>query len=80
MSTELEDVIAQALKLTPDERAALIEALVGTVQAASALHPAWDAEIARRVAEMDADASVALPAEQVLAELNDLLKAAGSRS
>lgn len=72
-SNSLDEVTAQALKLTPEERAELIERLVDTVMPAPPLHPSWEAEIARRVAEMDADLLESVPAEQVFAEMRDMI-------
>jgi putative addiction module component (TIGR02574 family) len=73
MSTSLDDVTEQALKLSAEERAELIERLADTVLPAPPLHPAWEAEIARRVAEMDAGLVESIPAEQVFAELRDMI-------
>lgn len=50
MTNSLEDVEAAALQLSAEERAQLIERLIDTVLPASPLHPAWAAEIERRVA------------------------------
>jgi len=72
-STSLDEVTAQALKLTAEERAELIERLVDTVLPAPSLHPAWEVEIARRVAEMDAGLVESIPAEQVFSEMRDMI-------
>lgn len=78
MTATLNSVIADALKLSPAERAELIERLAESVLPAPPLHPAWEAEMARRVAEMDASTAAAAPAERVFAELRGLIdKAAG---
>lgn len=77
MTTELDAVLAQALKLTPDERAELIVALTDTMLPAPPLHPDWEAEIARRVAEMDAESVPGIPAAQVMAELQAMIEAHG---
>lgn len=69
MSTTLETVVAEAMKLSPEDRAELIDRLAGTVLPAPALHPAWDAEIARRVADMEAGRTQFLPAEDAMAQL-----------
>lgn len=53
MSPTVDAVLAEALKLSPREREELVEALADSVLPAP-LHPDWHAEIARRVAEMDA--------------------------
>ncbi len=69
MSTMLEDLTVQAMKLSPTERTELMERLADSVLPASPLHPAWEAEMALRVAEMEAGITASIPAEQVLAEL-----------
>ncbi|MFO1226533.1 addiction module protein [Roseateles sp.] len=76
MSTTLDDVTEQALKLTAEERAELIERLADTVLPASPLlHPSWGPELARRVAELDAGDAELIPAEQVFAEMRQIIEA-----
>ena len=72
MTTTLDGVTADALKLSPAERAELIERIADSVLPAPPLHPAWEAEIARRVAEMDAGVAASIPAERVFAELRGM--------
>jgi putative addiction module component (TIGR02574 family) len=69
MSSMLKSVIAEALKLTPEERTELIETLADTVLPAPPLHPDWRAEIARRVADMDAGRTRFIPADEAMAAL-----------
>ena len=69
MSTTVDTVVADAMKLSPEERAELIERLADTVLPAPALHPAWEAEIARRVADMDAGRTRFIPADEAMAQL-----------
>ena len=75
MTTSLETVEAAAMQLSPEERSELIERLIDTVLPAPPLHPAWEAEIARRVAEMDAGLVEGIPAEQVFAEMRAMIEA-----
>lgn len=75
MAPTLDDVISQALKLAPDERRELVERLLDTVLPTAPLHPEWEAEIARRVADMDAGRSKGIPAEQVMAEVRAIIDA-----
>ena len=65
----LDDVIAQALKLSPEERAKLIETLADTVLHAPPLHPDWETEIARRVADMDAGRARFIAGDEAMAAL-----------
>jgi putative addiction module component (TIGR02574 family) len=75
MNASLETVEAAALQLSAAERAELIDRLIDTVLPAPPLHPAWEAEIARRVAEMDAGLTESIPADQVFAELRGMIEA-----
>lgn len=74
MTITLEAVEAAALQLSPAERAELIERLVDTVSPAPPLHPAWQAEVARRVAEMDEGVGQSIPADTVSAEVRSLIE------
>ena len=74
MSTTVEDLEAQALKLSKEDRAELIERLISTVVPAPALHPAWEAEIARRVEDLDAGRTKLIPGEQVFAEVRAIIE------
>ena len=75
MITSLETVEAAAMQLSAEERSELIERLIDTVLLAPPLHPAWEAEIARRVAEMDAGLVEGIPAEQVFAKMRAMIEA-----
>ena len=75
MSTSLDAVTADALKLSQGDRTELIERLVHTVLPAPPLHPAWEAEIARRIADMDAGLTESCSAEEVMAELRSMIEA-----
>lgn len=80
MTTSLQDVEAAALRLPAEERAELIERLIDTVLPAPPLHPAWAAEIERRVAEMDAGLVESIPGEDVFAELHAMLDAHAAKA
>lgn len=75
MTITLESVEAAARELSAAERAELIERLIDTVLPAPPLHPAWEAEVARRVAEMDSGGVEGIPADNVLAELRAMIEA-----
>ena len=47
---------------------------------ASTLHPAWEAEIAWRVADMDAGLTESIPAKDVMAELRAVIEAHGRKA
>lgn len=75
MTTSLDSVTADALKLSAEDRAALIERLADSVLPAPPLHPSWDAEMARRLAELDAGTVASVPIAQVLAQARALIDA-----
>lgn len=82
MSDNLEDLKARALQLSPQDRDDLIRALIASLDGdpedtPEAIAQAWDKEIERRIAELDAGKVETIPAEIVLAELR--AKIAGQR-
>jgi putative addiction module component (TIGR02574 family) len=80
MSASLENVEAAALQLSAEERGELIERLIDTVLPPPPLPPAWEAEIARRVAEMDAGLVESIPAEEVLAKMRAMIETHTNKS
>jgi putative addiction module component (TIGR02574 family) len=64
-----EQVAQAAMQLSSDERVHLAEKLWVSVDTPEAIAAAWDEEIARRVAQLDAGEVETVPAEQVIAEL-----------
>ncbi len=82
MATRLEEIEALALGLPVKERGELVHRLIVSLDGAPEGPPdeiakAWDEEIARRVAEIDAGTAVLIPAEEVFAEIDDMLGQAG---
>ena len=78
MNDALKEIEAQALQLSSQERGQLIHRLIVSLDGESqdtpeAIAKAWDDEIARRVAEIDAGTAVLIPHEQVQAEMDELL-------
>ena len=76
MTPTLEAVESAALGLSAAERAELIQRLIDTVLQPPPLHPAWEAEIARRIADLDSGRAKAIPAETVHAEIRAMIEAA----
>lgn len=74
MSLTYQQVASEAMKLTPDERVSLAERLWVSVDSPEAIAAAWDVEIERRVAQLDAGEVETIPAEEVIAELRARLK------
>lgn len=69
MPTPIEIVEAEAMKLTPGERADLADKLWLSVHSKEEVDAAWDAEIARRIEQIDSGEVECIPWETVMAEL-----------
>lgn len=83
MAAILKEIEDQALKLTPRERGELIHRLIVSLEGMpedtpEAIAKAWDEEIARRVAEIDAGTAELIPHEQVMAEVDEMLRKSGN--
>ncbi|ODU33766.1 MAG: hypothetical protein ABS92_15965 [Thiobacillus sp. SCN 63-374] len=84
MAATLAEIEAQALQLTPRERGELahrlIESLDGPAEdTPEAIAQAWDEEIARRVADMEAGRTEWIPAEDVFKEIDEIIETARKR-
>jgi putative addiction module component (TIGR02574 family) len=82
MATNLEQIEALALALPLKERGELVHRLIVSLDGEPDGTPeeiakAWDEEIARRVAEIDAGTAVLIPQEEVFTEIDDMLRKAG---
>ena len=78
MGAMLEELEAQALKLSPKERSELVHRLIISLDGEPEGTPdeiakAWDEEIARRVADMEAGRTKWIPAEEVFKEIDALI-------
>jgi putative addiction module component (TIGR02574 family) len=69
MSTTVQHVAEQAMQLSPEDREALVERLIASLEPGEPLHPEWQDEIARRVAEMEAGRTRFIPADEAMAAL-----------
>ncbi len=78
MSPEATDLLKRALALPAEERAALANTLLDTLEGADetsalqdarSVEEAWDAEVARRIADLNAGRAVTVPWEQLHREL-----------
>lgn len=77
MSLTPDEIMAEAMKLSPDERADLADRLWISAMPREEVAAAWDAEIARRVAEIDAGTAELIPSEDVFAWIDEELHKAG---
>ena len=69
MSTTLETLQAEVLRLSPADRARLLDRLIASLDADAEVEAAWDALADRREAEMDAGAVQAVPLAAALSRL-----------
>jgi putative addiction module component (TIGR02574 family) len=81
MAAILKEIESQALKLSPPERGELIHRLILSLEgepedSPEAIAKAWDEEIARRVADMEAGRTQWIPADEVMTRLRARIKAA----
>jgi len=81
MAANLKEIESQALQLSPEERGELIHRLVISLEGEPEDSPeviakAWDEEIARRVADMEAGRTQWIPADEVMARLRARISAA----
>jgi putative addiction module component (TIGR02574 family) len=73
MSLTYQQVTQAAMQLRPDERVDLAEKLWVSVDTPETIAAAWNEEIARRVAQLEAGEVETVPAEQVISELRTQL-------
>ncbi|WP_395686215.1 addiction module protein [Caenimonas koreensis] len=69
-TTLVEELSRRARELSPEERMLLAEGILATVHGVDEdVDAAWDAEINRRVAEIESGSAHLIPAEEVFARL-----------
>jgi putative addiction module component (TIGR02574 family) len=81
MAAILEELENQALRLSPKERGDLIHRLIVSLdgkpeESPEAIAQAWDEEIARRLADMEAGRTQWIPADEVMAQFRTKINAA----
>ena len=69
MPMPIESLEAEAMKLSPQERADLAEKLWHSVHSTAEVESAWDEEIARRIRQIDAGEVECVPWDTVMGEL-----------
>jgi putative addiction module component (TIGR02574 family) len=73
VSSRLEILEAEALKLTPEERAHLADRLIASLTDDPEIEEAWAAEVERRIAEIEAGRAQVVPAAEAIARARDAL-------
>jgi putative addiction module component (TIGR02574 family) len=81
MTAILKDIEKQALRLSSQERGALIRSLIASLEgvpedSSASIVKAWDEEMARRVADMEAGRTQWIPAAEVMSRIRALIHAA----
>jgi putative addiction module component (TIGR02574 family) len=75
MSSLIDELTRKARSLAPEERVRLAEELLSSVQDSDEeIEAAWEAEIKRRLDEVESGTAKLIPAEEVFAEIRALLK------
>ncbi len=69
MTTTLEALQVEVLRLSPEERSRLLDRLIESLDDEQALDEAWDKEAARRDAEIEDGTSVPVDGKEVVARL-----------
>jgi putative addiction module component (TIGR02574 family) len=76
MPNDLEAIEAQALMLSPEERAQLVDRLIASLFEDKEVEEAWAAEVERRIEEVEAGRSKLIPASDAIARARAAVKAA----
>jgi putative addiction module component (TIGR02574 family) len=74
MSNQVDVLEAEALKLTPEERARLADRLIASLSDDAEIEEAWAAEVERRIAEIEGGRAPVVPAAAAIARARDALK------
>jgi putative addiction module component (TIGR02574 family) len=74
MSSQLEIVEAQALKLTAEERAQLADRLIASLFGDQEVEEAWAAEVERRVKEIESGRAKLVPGAEAIARARAAIK------
>lgn len=74
MSSQLESVEAEAMKLTAEERAQLADRLIASLFEDAEIEDAWEVEVERRIAEIEAGRSKLIPASEAIARARAALE------
>ena len=73
MTTSLEVLEAEALKLTPADRSHLLERLIASLDADPEVEEAWELEADRREASLESGSVAEVPAQEAMSRLRSRL-------
>jgi len=74
MSTQLENIEAQALSLTPEERAQLADRLITSLFDDQDIEEAWAIEVERRIKDIESGRANLIPASEAIARARAAIK------
>lgn len=74
MSTQLEIIEAQALSLTPEERAQLADRLITSLFEDQDIEEAWAVEVERRINDIERGRAKLIPASEAIARARAAIK------
>lgn len=74
MSSQVDVLEAEAMKLAPEERARLADRLIASLSDDAEVEETWAAEVERRIAEIEAGRVPVVPAAEAIARARDALK------
>ena len=74
MSISIEEVEAQALLLSPEDRAQLADKLLASLASDADVEDAWSAEAERRLAELECGAISGIPVQDAIARARDTIR------
>ncbi len=74
MSSQLEIVEAQALKLSPEERAELADRLIASLFKDDEIEEAWAVEVEHRIEEIESGRAKLVPAAEAIARARTAIK------
>jgi putative addiction module component (TIGR02574 family) len=78
VALSIEQIKAEAMQLPPEARADLADWLWVSVESRESVQATWDAEIARRIAEIESGTVESVPGEEVFAHIDKKLREAGA--
>ncbi len=73
MSSQLEIIEAQALKLQPADRSLLVEHLLASLDSDEEVEAAWVQEVEKRVAELDNGTVAGISLQEALAQIRSAI-------
>lgn len=74
MSSQVDVLEAEAMKLTPEERARLADRLIASLSDDASIEDAWAVEVERRIAEIEAGRTPVVPAAEAIARARESVK------